>query len=130
MRAVVDAVWDSLHETGISWVGFYIHQGGDELILDTCRNKPACSPIGMHGACGTAFQSGRPLVVRNVKDLGENYVACDPRDQSEVVVPCLENGSPWGVLDLDSFDVGAFDSGDVEGLTALLRRAGLTDESR
>lgn len=127
MRAVVDAIWTHLNATGISWVGFYVHDGGDELILDTCRNKPACSPIGMHGACGTAFRSGSPLVVRDVKDLGDNYVACDPRDQSEVVIPCVADGEVWGVLDLDSFEVGAFDERDVEELTALLKRAALTD---
>ncbi|HPF37181.1 MAG TPA: GAF domain-containing protein [Phycisphaerae bacterium] len=126
MRAIVDAIWDTLHETGISWVGFYVHEGGEELVLSVCRNKPACSPIGMHGACGAAFQSGEPLVVRDVKDLGANYVACDPRDQSEVVIPCHENGRVWGVLDLDSFDIGAFDESDVQGLTSLLIQAGLT----
>lgn len=130
MRAFVDAVWNELHSTGISWVGFYIHEGRDELILHTCRNKPACSPIGMHGACGAAFKSGHPLVVRDVADLGENYVACDPRDKSEVVIPCSENGTLWGVLDLDSFEVGAFDERDVVGLTSLLERAKLTDARR
>ncbi|MCB9851737.1 MAG: GAF domain-containing protein [Phycisphaerales bacterium] len=127
MRAFVDAVWNGLHPTGVSWVGFYVHEGGDELILHSCRNKPACSPIGMHGACGQAFKSAAALVVRDVKELGANYVACDPRDQSEVVIPCHENGAVWGVLDLDSFDVGAFDESDVVGLTALLRQAKLTD---
>ena len=127
MRAVVDAVWNQLAATGISWVGFYLHEGGDELILHTCRNRPACSPIGLYGACGTVFKSGEPLVVRDVRDLGDHYVACDPRDQSEVVIPCFEHGKVWGVLDLDSFDVGAFDESDVAGLTALLKRAGLTE---
>ena len=61
-----------------------------------------------------------------MKDLGANYVACDPRDQSEVVIPCRENGRVWGVLDLDSFDIGAFDESDVRGLTSLLIQAGLT----
>lgn len=128
MRAVVDAVWDALHESGVSWVGFYVYQSENELILEVCRNKPACSPIGMHGACGAAFLSGQPLVVRDVAELGENYVACDPRDRSEIVIPCLENGVCWGVLDLDSFEIGAFDDTDADGLTRLLRAAGLTDE--
>ena len=127
MRAVVDAIWHAFSNDGVSWVGFYIHQGGEELILDYRRDKPACSPIGLHGACGQVFRSGQPLVVRDVKELGENYVACDPRDQSEVVIPCMEaSGKCWGVLDLDSFDIGAFDERDVNGLIQLLRKAGLT----
>ncbi len=129
MRRFVDVAWERLSNTGVSWLGFYIHEGGDELILHACRDKPACSPIGLHGACGAVFKSGTPLVVRDVRELGDNYVACDPRDLSEVVIPCLENGIAWGVLDLDSFDVGAFDDSDVEGLTLLLQHAGLTDSS-
>ncbi len=127
MTRVVDALWDALHPTGVSWVGFYLHAGVNELVLGPRRDKPACSPIGLHGACGQCFRSRRPLVVRDVKDLGENYVACDPRDQSEVVLPCLSaDGACWGVLDLDSFEIGAFDERDVSGLHAVLEAAGLS----
>lgn len=127
MQAVVDALWDDLKTTGVSWVGFYVCEGGAELVLAARQPKPACSPIGLHGACGQAFRGRRPLVVRDVRDLGENYVACDPRDQSEVVVPLLDpDGTCWGVLDLDSHDVGSFTDIDVAGLIAVLRAAGLT----
>ena len=127
MRAFVDAAWDSLNTCGVSWVGFYLHEGADELVLGPRRDKPACSPIGMHGACGQAFLKQRPLVVRDVKALGENYVACDPRDQAELVIPLFEQGGKcWSVLDLDSHHVGAFDQADVEALLALLRQNGLT----
>lgn len=127
MQTVVDVLWHALHKTGVSWVGFYVHEGGDELVLAARQPKPACSPIGLHGACGQAFRSRRPLVVRDVRELGDNYVACDPRDQSEVVVPLLNpDGSCWGVLDLDSHDVGSFNQTDVDGLLAVLRAADLT----
>ncbi|MBL8877664.1 MAG: GAF domain-containing protein [Phycisphaerales bacterium] len=141
MRAVADAIWSAHAQTGVSWVGFYFattepeaagkyapsEDAALQLVLGPCRNKPACSPIGLHGACGRCFLSGAPLVVRDVRELGANYIACDPRDHSEVVVPCTnENGKCWGVLDLDSFEVGAFDHHDVDGLTLLLRTAGLT----
>jgi len=127
MRVVVDALWDALHGTGVSWVGFYCHEGGDELVLGPRRDSPACSPIGLHGACGQAFRQRRPVVVRDVAELGENYIACDPRDRSEVVLPLTDPaGVCWGVLDLDSHEVGAFDDTDVAGLTRVLRAAGLT----
>jgi L-methionine (R)-S-oxide reductase len=127
MRLIVDALWEALRDTGVSWVGFYVHEGGDELVLGPRRDKPACSPIGLHGACGQVFTSRRPLVVRDVKDLGASYIACDPRDRSEVVVPLLEaDGTCWGVLDLDSHAVGSFDEDDVAGLLAVLRAARLT----
>jgi putative methionine-R-sulfoxide reductase with GAF domain len=127
MQKVVDVLWEALKDTGVSWVGFYSHQGGDELVLGPRRDKPACSPIGLHGACGQVFTSRQAMVVRDVAELGENYVACDPRDRSEVVIPLLDDdGHCWGVLDLDSHEMGAFDETDVEGLTAVLRAAGLT----
>jgi len=127
MRAVVDALWDELRDKGVSWVGFYVYQSGEELILGPRRDKPACSPIGLHGACGQVFTTGRSLIVRDVAELGESYIACDPRDRSEVVVPLFDDdGKCWGVLDLDSYDIGAFDERDVEGLTEVLGAAGLT----
>jgi len=127
MRSVADTLWHALEQTGVSWVGFYLPDGPDEMVLGPARNKPACSPIGMHGACGQTFLSREPMVVRDVRDLGANYVACDPRDLAECVVPCLdENGQCWAVLDLDSFDVGAFDDSDVAGLQMVLRAADLT----
>ena len=128
MTAVVDLLWEQFKNAGVSWVGFYVPNpdNADELLLGPRRDKPACSPIGLHGACGRAFLSRQPLVVHDVRELGENYIACDPRDQSEVVIPLLAaNGTCTGVLDVDSFDVGAFDDHDVRELTAFLARAGL-----
>src|SRR6185503_5347273 len=88
MQSVVDELWAALHSTGVSWVGFYIHDGSDALVLGPRRDKPACSPIELHGACGQCFARRQPLIVRDVAELGANYIACDPRDRSEVVVPC------------------------------------------
>lgn len=130
MRAVVDALWTRLADTGVSWAGFYAHEGRPELVLGPSRNKPACSPIGLHGACGRAFLERRPLVVSDVRALGAAYVACDPRDLSEIVVPIFDReGACRGVLDLDSFDPGAFGLEDVQGLRAVLTKAGLAAAS-
>lgn len=130
MRSFVAACWPHLAPTGVSWLGFYERDPGDPAALRLAAREPgpACSPIGLHGACGQSLLAARPLVVRNVTDLGPNYIACDPRDRSEVVVPCLEApGQAWGVLDLDSHQEGAFSGVDADALTALLRLAGLTD---
>jgi len=127
MQTVVDALWEGLQDTGVSWVGFYLPEGPNELALGPRRDKPACSPLGLHGVCGRAFTQRQPQVVRDVRELGENYVVCDPRDRSEIVVPLFDaDGSCWGVLDLDSHDVGAFGQHDVAGLQRVLRAAGLT----
>ena len=127
MRVVVDRLWDTLKDKGVSWVGFYLHEGGDELVLGPLRDKPACSPIGLHGVCGQAFRDGKPRVVHDVTALGEDLIACDPRDRSEVVVPCFDgDGTCWGVLDLDSHEIGAFTDADATGLKRVLEAAGLT----
>ncbi len=130
LQRVVDALWKVLHDKDVSWVGFYLHEGADELVLGPRRDKPACSPIGMHGACGLSFQQESPLLVRDVRELGDGYIACDPRDQSEVVLPFYDDVPERGrvcrgVLDLDSFSVDAFDASDVAGLQSVLDRAGL-----
>lgn len=127
MSAAVDVLWQHLSTAGVSWVGFYLHAGSDELVLGPLRNSPACSPIGLHGVCGQAFTQRTPRIVDDVRELGEAYVACDPRDLSELVIPLFEpDGACWGVLDLDSREVGAFSQADVDGLLPILRRAGLT----
>ncbi|MBK7404835.1 MAG: GAF domain-containing protein [Phycisphaerales bacterium] len=129
MKAIVDALWDRFSGRGYSWVGFYTKADGrDEMLLSERRDKPACSPIGLHGMCGLAWKARRSVVVHDVRELGDNYVACDPRDMAEVVVPLLDaEGRCWGVLDVDSFEVGAFDRRDALGLAALLERCGLTE---
>lgn len=134
-----DLLWDALAPLGISWIGFYAGPhvaldddrtvGPDEMLLVACRNKPACSPIGLHGACGRSWRERRTLVIPDVRTLGPNYVACDPRDQSEVVVPLFDHaGNCWGVLDADSYDVGAFTTHDAAQLHQALRRWALTHE--
>jgi putative methionine-R-sulfoxide reductase with GAF domain len=128
MKAVVDVLWEALSPTGVSWVGFYVKGPGEgEMTLTERRDKPACSPLGLHGACGRCVLSGRALVVADVAALGEGYVACDPRDKSEVVVPLLEaGGEAYGVLDLDSYDVASFTEDDAKGLLEVVRATGLS----
>jgi len=131
MRRFVELAWREFESEGVSWLGFYVDHpdapSEHRLVLECCAPKPACSPIGLHGACGQALTSAKPLVVRDVAELGANYIACDPRDRSEVVVPCLDGtGRAWGVLDLDSHEVGAFGNGDASMLQVSLLGAGLS----
>ncbi len=129
MQAFVRTAWNALASTGVSWLGFYERDPADDtqLLLAAREPRPACSPIGLHGACGQSLRAAKPLVVRDVAELGAGYIACDPRDLSEVVVPCLEApGRAWGVLDLDSHDLASFSEADAAALAALLRKSGLS----
>ncbi|MBX3385434.1 MAG: GAF domain-containing protein [Phycisphaeraceae bacterium] len=128
MKALVDAAWDLMSDRGVSWIGFYGKDGErDQLMLLERRDKPACSPIGLHGACGRSWRSRKALIVSDVARLGEGYIACDPRDRSEIVIPMFDaGGSCWGVLDVDSHQTGAFNSADAEGLWSACFAAGLT----
>lgn len=132
MNAVVDALWESFgNHQPLSWVGFYLDQPDQpnelRLVLGPCRDKPACSPIGLHGVCGQALTGREAKIIRDVSELGEHYIACDPRDRSEIVLPMFDHaGICWGVLDIDSWEVGAFSESDAKGLKAVLIAADLT----
>jgi putative methionine-R-sulfoxide reductase with GAF domain len=157
MRRVVEAIWSERAQedlspdapAGVSWVGFYsapgltfdagvggasspTATGGEEMLLICREPKPACSPIGLHGKCGHGYLTGNAVIVDDVATLSggvdnEAYVACDPNDRSEVVVPCVDDaGRVYAVLDLDSYQPGAFTPDDVRTLHAVLVEHGLT----
>jgi putative methionine-R-sulfoxide reductase with GAF domain len=128
MAAAVDILWDALAPTGVSWLGFYTKPNGqDEMILGARRDKPACSPLGMQGMCGRCYLARRPIVVKDAQTLTSGYIACDPNDRAEVVIPLLEaDGACWGVLDLDSHDPDVFDDRDAAELTRLMEAIGLS----
>jgi putative methionine-R-sulfoxide reductase with GAF domain len=132
MAKAVGLLWGAFGHTDgrgpVSWVGFYLKvEDKDEMVLVCREPKPACSPIGLHGMCGRSFLTRQSILVADVRTLGANYIACDPKDQSELVIPLIdEQGRCKGVLDVDSYDVGAFDERDVDGMTAVLAGLGLT----
>lgn len=141
MAAAVDTLWDALSPTAVSWLGFYIKPTGpDELILGPRRDKPACSPIAMHGICGRSFITRRPIVLKDARALTApinpdlegvaspiGYIACDPNDRAELVIPLLNpDGSAWGVLDLDSHEPDVFNDHDAAELTRLMEQIGLS----
>lgn len=139
MRSLSDALWDAFGTRGYSWCGLYVYEPGGadhgsgtspgEMILAARQPKPACSPIGLDGICGQSWKQRQSVLVRDVRTLEANgYIACDPRDVSEVVVPMVLGGECWGVLDVDSYEVGAFDEHDARGLLRVAQRAGLCDE--
>ena len=121
MRRCIDLLWGGVGSAGISWIGFYEREGDDQMTLVCREPKPACSPIGLHGMCGRGMLDRRPLVIADVRTLGPNYIACDPKDQSELVIPLLApDGSCDAVLDVDSWDLASFDDRDAAGMKTIL----------
>ena len=103
----------------LNWAGFYFRHGA-ELVLGPFQGKPACVriPIGK-GVCGIAAARGEAVLVSDVH-VFPGHIACDPDSRSELVVPLVENGSVWGVLDLDSPLPSRFDDIDRQGCERLV----------
>jgi putative methionine-R-sulfoxide reductase with GAF domain len=101
MQTAVDLLWRAFANKPISWVGFYDKVAGAQEMVLVCREpKPACSPIGLHGMCGRSFLTKQSILVADVRTLGESYIACDPKDQSEVVVPLVDAAGECGGVEL------------------------------
>lgn len=128
MHEVCDVLWRFFKDFGVSWVGFYEKDpDAEQMILGPSRDKPACSPIELHGACGMCWEKKRPIIVNDVHNLGANYIACDPKDRSEVIIPLFnDEGSCYGVLDVDSFDRNAFGEQDVYELRKIMESTALS----
>ena len=106
-------LWQALPQ--INWAGFYKMENGI-LILGPFQGKPACIeiPVG-RGVCGTAVAEDATQLVYDVHEF-PGHIACDCASNSEIVVPIHVNGEIWGVLDIDSPNVGRFTEADKEGL--------------
>lgn len=128
MREVVDVLWRFFMNEGVSWVGFYtIDEGELSMTLGPSRDTPACSPIELHGACGKSWRTKRPMIISDVAHLGPEYIACDPRDRAELVIPMFDDsGDCWGVLDVDSRDRDAFGEKDLIEMRRIMEAVGLS----
>ena len=106
-------LWQEMEN--INWVGFYKMTEG-ALVLGPFQGKPACIriPVG-RGVCGTAVAEDQIQLVYDVHDF-PGHIACDSASNSEIVLPIHVKGEIWGVLDIDSPEIGRFTEYDREGL--------------
>lgn len=100
----------------INWVGFYLLDTNDELVLGPFQGLPACVriPLG-RGVCGTAAKNRETVRVEDVHQF-PGHIACDAASQSEIVIPLMKNGKLLGLLDIDSPEKNRFDELDQEQL--------------
>jgi L-methionine (R)-S-oxide reductase len=95
----------------ISWVGFYLAKSNN-LYLGPFQGKTACTiiPFG-RGVCGTAASEQSTIIVDDV-DKFPGHIACDFGSKSEIVVPIIIDDEVFGVLDIDSYKYGSFNTSD------------------
>ena len=107
----------------VNWAGFYLADG-NELAVGPFQGRPAVSRIGYgKGVCGTAWKEDCAQVVEEVSCFA-GHIACDCNTHSEIVVPLWRDGAVWGVLDMDSVEMGAFTEDDRIGLERAVRALG------
>lgn len=97
------------------FAGFYLYNG-EKLILGPFQGGVSCVEIELgKGVCGQSASENRTMIVDDVTKHA-NYISCDSRAMSEIVVPMFKDGKLIGVLDLDSSKVGDYDEIDQKGL--------------
>jgi len=104
---------------GYDWVGFYMVNPEDkkELILGPFSGEPTEHiriPFGK-GICGRAAETEQIFIVDDVAE-ETNYLSCNPRVKSEIVLPIFKNKEIIRKFDLDSHAVAAFEKEDEDFL--------------
>jgi len=95
----------------ISWVGFYLLKDG-KLYLGPFQGKVACTVIEIgKGVCGNSASRKETIIVNDV-DQFPGHIACDNSSRSEIVIPLIKDEKIFGVLDLDSYQISAFNETD------------------
>ncbi|MEM7298293.1 MAG: GAF domain-containing protein [Bacteroidota bacterium] len=99
-------------EMGFFWVGFYLVDSVDELVLGPFQGPVACTRIRKgKGVCGAAWEKRETMVVPDVDEF-PGHIACASASKSEIVLPIKKNGEVIGVLDVDSDQLNDFDDVD------------------
>ena len=102
------------------WVGVYLVGEGEELWLHNYIGEPtdhAKIPAGA-GVCGRALAERTNL---NIEDVSkeENYLACSPDTQSELVILIRAGEEIFGEIDIDSEQLAAFNEEDEIALIGI-----------
>ncbi|MEY4486127.1 MAG: hypothetical protein RL440_658 [Bacteroidota bacterium] len=104
---------------GWFWIGFYIVRE-EQLVLGPFQGPIACTRIHFgKGVCGTAWAQQKSQLVPDVEAF-PGHIACSSLSKSELVVPIFKDQQVWGVLDLDSKELGGFDLTDQEEIEKLM----------
>lgn len=101
------------------WVGFYLVDSEEELVLGPFQGPIACTRIRKgKGVCGKSWADKKTVIVGNVEEF-EGHIACSAQTKSEIVVPILKENKVIGVLDIDSTRLHSFSQADADYLETL-----------
>jgi putative methionine-R-sulfoxide reductase with GAF domain len=105
-------------EETFDWVGVYLMDDENKrLWLHNYMGRPtehATIEIGQ-GVCGAAAEKGENINVPDVSEF-DNYLACSPSTQSEIVVLIRAGDELLGQIDIDSDEKAAFSDDDEHDL--------------
>ena len=97
------------------FAGFYLFDGNG-LILGPFQGGVSCVRIALgKGVCGESAASRQSVIVGDVKKYS-NYISCDSKALSEIVVPMIKKEQLLAVLDLDSSVLDDYDEIDQKYL--------------
>lgn len=103
------------------WVGVYLYDAEkNDVWLHNYVGAPtehARIPVGT-GVCGLAVAEKRNIMVADVSTF-DNYIACDPDVQSELVVLIRAGDDIFGQIDVDSSEKAVFTDDDEVALSAV-----------
>jgi L-methionine (R)-S-oxide reductase len=94
------------------WCGFYLLDDG-KLTVGPYQGPLACQLLEKDtGVCWAGLNAGKTIIVPDVEKF-PGHIACDSRSKSEIVIPLFnKTGNAYGVLDVDSTMLNAFDDID------------------
>ena len=105
---------------GFFWVGFYLVDSPQELVLGPFQGPVACTRITKgKGVCGTCWKTEKTIIVPDV-NLFPGHIACSYLSKSEIVLPVYINKTIKGILDIDSNQFNDFTSTDEHYLSKIL----------
>ncbi len=105
---------------GFFWVGFYLVDSAEELVLGPFQGPVACTRIKKgKGVCGSSWAQEETLIVPDV-DKFPGHIACASASRSEIVIPLIQGNQIIGVLDVDSDQLDDFDQTDKLYLQKIL----------
>jgi GAF domain-containing protein len=119
LRKAVRALHEA--EDKYKWVGIYLMRDNEaKLWLHNYVGAPtehAEIEVGQ-GVCGTAVAEKSNQMVQDVSAV-ENYLACNPRVKSELVVLIRAGDEILGQIDIDSHEKDAFTEKDEQEVQAV-----------